>query len=164
MTSKKGSESEVVEDGINVNEDKNAKEEAAKIVGENIGKQREDLLLYVGSGFEFKSAKGDNIKVPPLAGINEKQAILAFLNFLSGNSKIMDQLFISGGNVTVSNFITILLSGGEEAWDCIVKITASLLGKHETWVADHLMLPDMIKVVRPFFLIEGKALMQQFKG
>jgi len=123
-----------------------------------------DLTLYVASGFDFKSAKGDTIIVPSLGGKQEKKAILALLNFVSGDDGMMSQLFNSGGNVKILDFVKILTSGGDEAWDCLVKITGFLLNKEEKWISEHLILPDMIQVVRPFFLTEGKALIQAFKG
>ena len=123
-----------------------------------------DLTLYVASGFDFKSAKGDTIIVPSLGGKQEKKAILALLTFLSGDDGVMEQLFRTGGDVKVNDLIKILTSGGEDAWDCLVKITGFLINKTEEWVGEHLMLPDMIQVVRPFFLTEGKTLIQAFKG
>ena len=122
-----------------------------------------DLTLYVASGFDFKSAKGDKVIVPPLGGKAEKKAILALLTFLSGDDGVMEQLFSSGGNVQVSDLLRILTSGGEKAWDCLVEITGYLIDQPTEWISEHLMLPDMIQVVRPFFLTEGKTLIQAFK-
>jgi len=130
---------------------------------ESTKKQKEDLLLYLGEGFSFVSVKGEEINVPPLMGIKEKQAILYLLSFLGENEGIMEKIFADPGNITVSKFISIFLSGGNEAWDAITGITASLLDKEISWVGEHLMLPDMLKVVRPFFLVEGKQLIQTFK-
>ena len=144
-------------------------EKLVEKVGEKVEKDKnekaiKDLTLYVASGFDFKSLKGPKVVVPPLGGKQEKKAILSLLTFLSGDDGIMEQLFVSGGNVKIPDLIKILTSGGEGAWDCLVKITGYLLDQPEEWISERLMLPDMLQVVRPFFLTEGKTLIQAFKG
>jgi len=166
-----GAETEAVKIDITIEE--KAKDAMVEKLVEKVGEKKDkednekaikDLTLYVASGFDFKSAKGDTIIVPSLGGKQEKKAILALLNFVSGDDGMMSQLFNSGGNVKILDFVKILTSGGDEAWDCLVKITGFLLNKEEKWISEHLILPDMIQVVRPFFLTEGKALIQAFKG
>ena len=152
----------VVEEAVKTEEP--AKENIKEAEEAQKAKEIKDLTLYVASGFDFKSAKGDTIIVPSLGGKQEKKAILALLTFLSGDDGVMEQLFRTGGDVKVNDLIKILTSGGEDAWDCLVKITGFLINKTEEWVGEHLMLPDMIQVVRPFFLTEGKTLIQAFKG
>ena len=166
-----GAETEAVKIDITIEE--KAKDAMVEKLVEKVGEKKDkednakaikDLTLYVASGFDFKSAKGDTIIVPSLGGKQEKKAILALLTFLSGDDGVMEQLFRTGGDVKVNDLIKILTSGGEDAWDCLVKITGFLINKTEEWVGEHLMLPDMIQVVRPFFLTEGKTLIQAFKG
>ena len=166
-----GAETEAVKIDITIEE--KAKDAMVEKLVEKVGEKKDkednekaikDLTLYVASGFDFKSAKGDTIIVPSLGGKQEKKAILALLNFVSGDDGMMSQLFNSGGNVKILDFVKILTSGGDEAWDCLVKITGFLLNKEEKWISEHLILPDMIQVVRPLFLTEGKALIQAFKG
>ena len=170
MTSKKSDvlkDAEVIEGAEVVEEAKIEEPVTEEVVADekdDNAKTIKDLTLYVASGFDFKSAKGDTIIVPSLGGKQEKKAILALLTFLSGDDGVMEQLFRTGGDVKVNDLIKILTTGGEGAWDCLVKIAGYLLDKTEEWVGEHLLLPDMIQVVRPFFLTEGKTLIQAFKG
>jgi hypothetical protein len=170
MTSKKSDvlkDAEVIEGAEVVEEAKIEEpviEEAVADEKDDNAKAIKDLTLYVASGFDFESAKKEKIVVPPLGGKQEKKAILALLTFVSGDEGMMAQLFNSGGDIKILDFIKILTSGGDGAWDCLVKIAGYLLGKEDEWVSEHLILPDMIQVVRPFFLTEGKALIQAFKG
>ena len=123
-----------------------------------------DLALYVGNGFDFMSVKGDKVVVPPLGGKREKKAILALLSYVSGDDGMMNKFFVTGGNLKITELIKVLTAGGEGAWDCLADIAGFLLNQPVEWVSEHLMLPDMIQVVRPFFLTEGKTLIQAFKG
>ena len=152
----------VVEEAVKTEEP--AKENIKEAEEAQKAKEIKDLTLYVASGFDFESAKKEKIVVPPLGGKQEKKAILTLLTFLSGDDGVMEQLFSSGGNVQVSDLLRILTSGGEKAWDCLVEITGYLIDQPAEWISERLMLPDMIQVVRPFFLTEGKTLIQAFKN
>ena len=47
---------------------------------------------------------------------------------------------------------------------CLQDMSAALLGATNEWVDNNLLLGEMVKVVRPFFLIEGDLLAEMRTG
>ena len=122
-----------------------------------------EYKVFILKGFEVITLKGEKVNIPPLNGKSEKKAVLALIDFMVTDEGIM-ALFQGGRAKTkVSDFLKLLSgSSSEKAFDCLVDMSAALSGKTEEWVNKHLLLTDMIQVVKPFFVIEIGALKGKF--
>lgn len=151
MTSKKDQES------VNKNQEKK-KVEKNKI--EELKRRKEEIDLYLKEGLELESRRGRKIKVPPLSGKREKKALSSLIAFIVGDPEVVKLFNPDGGfQMDVSLMIKLLSSSsGDNAFECLEEITAILLEKPSKWVDDNLLLGEMIKVVRPFFVLEGDQL------
>ena len=164
-------------------EEKSPKEETVEIDDvldlESFKKKKDELAVFLNNGFKFKSAKGKRIEVPALSGIPEKEALMTVIDFLTTNPTLIMGLFssLSGGkktskrgkkkldspSISFSSILKVLLDpkSTDKAFKCLQKVSSILLHKKESWVNENLLLGDMVKVVRPFFAVEGGLINQQ---
>ena len=132
----------------------------------DLKKRKEEIDLYLSGGASFISRRGAKVKIPPLSGKAEKRALSALIGFVVGDPEVL-KLFTGGGGFVFSpEIITKLLkdSSGDNAYKCLQDMSAALLGATNEWVDKNLLLGEMVKVVRPFFLIEGDLLAEMRTG
>jgi len=125
-------------------------------------KKKAEIEIYLKDGLKITTIRGSDIIVPPLNGKMEKKALRLVLEFILTNPKVI-ALFTGGGKISLSPAgIMKLLSAdvGDEAFDCIKKLAAILVDKPKEWVDENLLFAEMMEIVRPFFLVEGKTLSQ----
>ena len=121
-----------------------------------------DYKVFLREGFEIVTSRDEKIKVPPLTGKVEKEVVLAMMQFIVSEGNIFKE-FSSGKNPGIMGLFKYLVgASGEKAFKTLQKMSAALLGKSEEWVDQHLLLTDLVEVVRPFFVIEVGLIKNKF--
>lgn len=142
------------------------RKEEEKKQRELLEKRSKELELYLKDGISFETIRGKKIKCPPVRGKAEKKALKILISFIVTNPKLTSGFMGSQGlRLSPALIIQALTddSAGDSAFEAISQITAVLLDKDPEWVDENLLAAEMLKVVRPFFLVEAKLLSQMMK-
>jgi len=127
-------------------------------------KRLDDLRKMIREGHTVEGWILEEIKVPPIKGKKEKQAIKLILELFTKNPELARALNREEGqDLEPTEILNLILGALMKAVELLEEMAALFVEKDRDWVQDNLMVPDMVKVISPFLTAEAEGFVDMIK-